>query len=648
MSAQNLTRKLIASHLASGTMEVGEELAVRVDQVLTQDATGTACFLEFEALGIPRVRVPLAVSYVDHQLLQADNRNAEDHIYLQDVAARHGVYFSRPGNGICHQVHLERFAAPGEVLVGTDSHTPTCGAMGMLAIGAGGLDVATIMGGQPLYLKMPKVVAVELRGRLGPWVSAKDIILHLLGKLTVKGGVGRIFEYVGPGTVSLEVPDRGTITNMGAEMGATTSLFATDERTRWYLRAQGREAAFSDQRPDPEAEYDERLPVELDKMEPLIALPHMPDKVVPVREVAGTPVDQVNVGSCTNSSFQDLMMVARILKGRTIHPRVSFTVSPGSRQVYEMIARNGALADLLAAGARMLESACGPCPGLGAVPQTGAVSVRSFNRNFEGRCGAPGINVYLASPAVCAAIALAGEIVDPRGVFEPIRVRLPNRSRTDDSGILPPADHPEQVEIRRGPNIKPIPTRGPLDETLRGEALIKVGDNVSTDHILPAHASILAYRSNVPAIAEYVFRYVDPDFVARARQKGGGFVIAGQNYGQGSSREHAAMAPMYLGVKAVIAKSFARIHSANLANFGIVPLILANPDEYALVDQDDALEIAKLASELATGQDRFEVRNQTKDRVFTVRFELGDRDRRVLLAGGLLNYVREAALAPAS
>lgn len=648
MPGQNLTRKLIASHLVSGRMEPGEEIALRVDQTLTQDATGTACYLEFEALGIPRVRTRLSVSYVDHQMAQVDSRNAEDHVYLQDVAAKYGIYFSRPGNGICHQVHLERFAVPGEVLVGTDSHTPTCGAMGMLAIGAGGLDVACIMAGQPFFMKMPKVVAVELRGRLGPWVSSKDIILYLLGKLTVKGGLGKVFEYVGPGAATLEVPERATITNMGAEMGATTSLFGTDERTRWYLRAQGREHDFSVQQPDEDAEYDERIVVDLSALEPLIALPHMPDRVVPVREVAGIPVDQVSVGSCTNSSFQDLMTVARILKGRTIHPRVSFTVSPGSRQVYEMIARNGALADLIAAGARILEAACGPCPGLAAVPHTGAVSVRSFNRNFEGRCGAPGINVYLTSPAVCAAIALAGEIVDPRQLFEPVRVRLPNRYRVDDSGILPPAEKPEEIEIRRGPNIKPIPTRGPLEESLHGEALIKVGDNITTDHIIPAHASILAYRSNVPAIAEYVFSFVDRDFVRRAKEKGGGFVIAGQNYGQGSSREHAAMAPMYLGVKAVIAKSFARIHMANLANFGIAPLILEDPSEYDQLEQGDELEIPALAEGIRNGLTTFTVHNRTKGRTFSVRLDLGDRQRRILLAGGLLNFVRQEALAPAS
>jgi aconitate hydratase len=647
MPGQNLTRKLMASHLVSGRLEVGEEIALRAEQVLTQDATGTACFLEFEALGLPRVRTRLAVSYVDHQMLQADNRNAEDHVYLQDVAAKHGVYFSRPGNGICHQVHLERFSVPGEVLVGTDSHTPTCGAVGMLAIGAGGLDVACIMAGQPLFLRMPKVVAVELSGKLGPWVSSKDIILHLLGTLTVKGGVGRIFEYVGPGAASLEVPARGTITNMGAELGATTSLFATDARTRWYLEAQGRGEAFSDQIPDPDAEYDERLSVDLAALEPLIALPHSPDRVVPVREVAGTPVDQVNVGSCTNSSFQDLMTVARILRGKSIHPRVAFTVSPGSRQVLEMIARNGALADLVAAGARVLESACGPCPGLGAVPHTGAVSIRSFNRNFDGRCGAPGINVHLASPAVCAAIALAGEIVDPRGLFEPVTVRLPNRYRIDDRGILPPADEPDRIEIRRGPNIKPIPTRGQLEESLQGEALIKVGDNVSTDHILPAHASILAFRSNVPAIADYVFSYVDPSFVSRAKEQGGGFVIAGQNYGQGSSREHAALAPMFLGVRAIIAQSFARIHQDNLANFGIAPLLLEDPAEYEQLEQGDVLEIPHLAERLREGESVFEVFNQSRDRRFEVRLELTGRPRQVLLAGGLLNFVRDEALATA-
>lgn len=647
MPGQNLTRKLIASHLVSGRMVAGEELAVRVDQVLTQDATGTACFLEFEALGIARIKVPLAVSYVDHQLAQIDSRNAEDHVYLQDVAAKHGVHFSRPGNGICHQVHLERFSAPGKVLVGTDSHTPTCGAMGMLAIGAGGLDVATIMAGQPFYLKMPRVVKVELRGKLGPWVSSKDIILYLLGKLTVKGGVGKIFEYVGPGASTLEVPDRGTITNMGAEMGATTSLFGTDERARWYLKAQGREELFSAQQPDPDAEYDEQIVVNLSELEPLIALPHMPDRVVPVREVAGTAVDQVNVGSCTNSSFQDLMTVARILKGKTIHPRVSFTVSPGSRQVYEMIARNGALADLLAAGARMLEASCGPCPGLAATPHPGAVSVRSFNRNFDGRCGAPGINVYLASPAVCAAIGLAGEIVDPRGLYAPIHVRLPNRYLVDDRGILPPAASADEVEIRRGPNIAPIPTRGPLEGSLRGEVLIKLRDNVTTDGIIPAHAAILAYRSNVPKIAEYTFSLLDPSFVERAKAKGGGFVLAGQNYGQGSSREHAAIAPMYLGVKAIIAQSFARIHTANLANWGIAPLLLEEPAEYDRIDQGDELEVVGLATGLRAGAETCVVRNHSQGRDFSARLDLVERQRQILLAGGLLNLVREEALAPA-
>src|SRR5215210_1954394 len=476
---QNLTRKLIAAHLVKGEMVPGEEIGIRIDQTLTQDATGTLAYLMFEAMGLPRVKTRLSVSYVDHQLLQVDTRNADDHTYLQDVAYKHGIHYSKPGNGICHQVHLERFSSPGMTLLGSDSHTPTCGGVGMLAFGAGGQDVAIAMAGLPFFLRMPKVMGIELRGKLRPWVASKDIILEVLRRLTVKGGVGRVFEYYGPGAASLEVTDRATISNMGAEAGATTSIFASDEKVRRYLRGQGREEHFRLVAPDRDAEYDERIVIDLDSLQPLIARPHSPDNVAPARELAGLPVDQVAVGSCTNSSFQDLMTIADMLRGRTVHPRVNLACSPGSRQVYEMIAANGALADLIAAGARMLESSCGPCPGLGAVPQTGAVSVRSFNRNFEGRCGAPGINVYLASPAVCAAIALAGEIVDPRGLFEPIRVRLPNRYHADDRGILPPAEHPEQVEIRRGPNIKPIPTRGPLEAALRGEVLIKVGDNIT-------------------------------------------------------------------------------------------------------------------------------------------------------------------------
>jgi aconitate hydratase len=637
---ENLTRKIIRAHLVSGKLEPGEEIAIKIDQTLTQDATGTLAYLAFEAIGIPRVRTELSVSYVDHQLLQTDTRNADDHVYLQDVAARHGVFFSRPGNGICHQVHLERFSAPGKTLLGSDSHTPTCGGAGMLALGAGGLDVACAMAGAPYYFKMPRVVAVELRGRLGPWVSAKDVILELLRRLTVKGGLGKVFEYVGPGVATLTVPERATITNMGAELGATTSIFPSDAETRRYLKAQGRGDVWVELGPDPDAAYDERIVIDLDRLEPLVARPHLPDNVVPIGELLGLPVDQVAVGSCTNSSYEDLMTVARLLRGRTVHPRVGMVVSPGSRQVYETIARNGALADLIAAGARILEAACGPCPGLGAVPQTGAVSLRSFNRNFEGRCGAPGIFVYLASPAVCAAAAVAGEIVDPRALGAPFEIRPPRRYLVDDRGIIPPASDPSAVEVRRGPNIRPIPTREPLAERLAGEVLIKVGDNVSTDHILPAHANILAYRSNVPAIAEYVFHYVDREFVARAKAKGGGFIVAGQNYGQGSSREHAAIAPSYLGIKAVIAKSFARIHQANLVNFGIAPLLFADPADYDRVAPGDALEVPDIRAAVAAGRSELRVWNRTQGYDFPVRLELAERPRRVLLAGGLLPYVR--------
>ena len=496
-SAMNLTHKLIKSHLISGDMTPGAEIALRIDQTLTQDALGTLCYLQFEAMGVPRVRTKLSVSYVDHQLLQADFRNADDHAYLQDIAAQYGIYYSRPGNGICHQVHLERFAAPGDTLLGTDSHTPTCGGMGMLAIGAGGLDVAVAMAGSPYVLRMPKVLGVELLGRLPSGVTAKDIIFEILQRLTVKGGLGRILEYYGPGVASLEVPERGTIANMGAELGATTSIFPSDRRTRAYLKRQGREAAFTLQQADPDATYDEHVRVDLEQVEPLIACPDSPDNVCPVRQVAGTAVDQVAVGSCTNSSYADLMAVAEILKGRKVHPHVNLVVSPGSKQVYQMIARNGALAELIAAGARILESACGPCAGMGQVPSSGGVSVRSFNRNFPGRSGGTDNRVYLASPAVCAASAIAGEITDPRDLGTPRRFRLPTRYIVDDSGILPPAPEPAQVEIRRGPNIKPLPTRGPLADSIAGEVLIKLGDNISTDTILPAGAQVLPLRSNI-------------------------------------------------------------------------------------------------------------------------------------------------------
>jgi aconitate hydratase len=639
----NLTYKLINSHLVSGDLTPGAEIALRIDQTLTQDALGTLCYLQFEAMGVPRVRTKLSVSYVDHQLLQADFRNADDHAFLQDIAAKYGIYYSRPGNGICHQVHLERFAAPGDTLLGTDSHTPTCGGMGMLAIGAGGLDVATAMAGSPYVLRMPRVLGVELRGRLQPGVTAKDIIFEVLQRLTVKGGIGRILEYYGPGVLSLEVPERGTIANMGAELGATTSVFPSDRRTRAYLTRQGREASFSVQQADPDATYDEHLRIDLDRIEPLIACPDSPDNVCAVRQVAGTAVDQVAVGSCTNSSYADLMTVAAILKGRKVHPRVNLVVSPGSKQVFQMIARNGALAELIAAGARILESSCGPCAGMGQVPPSGSVSVRSFNRNFPGRSGGTDNRVYLASPAVCAATAVAGEITDPRDLGPRRRFQLPTRYLIDDSGLLPPAADPEQVQIRRGPNIKPLPTRGPLEDPIAGEVLIKLGDNISTDTILPAGAQVLPLRSNIPAIAEFVFHYPDPTFVKRAKAKGGGLIVAGQNYGQGSSREHAAMCPMYLGVKAIVAKSFARIHHDNLVNFGVVPLTFADEADYDAVEPEDRLEVRNIRELVRQGAGAVAVHNVSKGTTIVTQLKLLPRLRQILLAGGLLNYVGRAA-----
>jgi aconitate hydratase len=634
----NLTQKLIKSHLVSGDMTPGEEIALRIDQTLSQDATGTLSYLQFEAIGVPRVRTQLSVSYVDHNMLQGDFRNADDHVYLQDVAAKYGLYYSRPGNGICHQVHLERFAVPGTTLLGTDSHTPTCGGMGMLAIGAGGLDVAIAMAGSPYNLRMPRVLGVELHGRLQPGVTAKDIIFEILRRLTVKGGVGKVLEYYGPGAANLDVPERATITNMGAELGATTSLFPSDARTLAYLTRQQRAQDFSAQAPDPDATYDEHMRLDLDTLEPLIARPDSPDNVCPISEVRGIPVNQVAIGSCTNSSYSDLMTVAAMLKGKTVHPNVSLVVTPGSRQVLHMIARNGALADLIAAGARILESACGPCAGMGQVPSYNAVSVRSFNRNFPGRSGGLDNHVYLASPTACAAAALAGEIADPRA-FATEYIGLPDTYLIDDSGIFPPATAPETIEIRRGPNIKPLPTRADLEEALAGEILLKLGDNISTDHILPAGPQVLPLRSNVPAIAEYLFRYVDPTFVERVKARGGGFVVAAQNYGQGSSREHAALCPMFFGVKAVLAKSFARIHRDNLINYAVLPLAFSDEADYDALDPEDQLEMRDLRQRLEDGATRIPVYNRTKQTTFETILELTDRERQIVLAGGLLRYV---------
>ena len=636
----NLTHKLIASHLVSGEMTPGAEIAMRIDQTLTQDVTGTMAFLQFEALGVPRVRTRLSVSYVDHNLLQTGFESADDHRYLQSAAAKYGVYFSRPGNGICHQVHLERFGVPGQTLLGSDSHTPTCGGLGMLAIGAGGLDVAAAMAGLPFYLAMPKVTLVRLTGALPDWVSAKDIILELLRRLTVKGGVGRVMEYGGDGISNLSVPERATITNMGAELGATSSVFPSDEQTRAFLRAQQREEAWSPLAADAIAPYDAEVELDLRQLVPLVAKPHSPDHVVPVSELRGTRLDQVAIGSCTNSSYQDLMTVAGILAGKRVHPRVSLLISPGSRQVLEMLAANGALATMIAAGARLLEASCGPCIGMGQAPPSGGVTLRSFNRNFAGRTGTADAQAYLASAEVCAASAIAGEITDSRSLGARPRVPMPERFMVDDSMILPPADHPEQVEVVRGPNIAPVPVRGPLEDTIRGQVLLVAGDNVTTDDIMPAGAQILPLRSNIPAISKYVFSRLDPDFVGRARQAGGGFVVGGMNYGQGSSREHAALAPMALGVKAVFARSFARIHHANLVNVGILPLMLF---EHAAVAQGDELEIADVRRGIEGGTPLV-VTNLTRGGTLDVTYELTPRQARILLAGGLLNYIKGGGL----
>lgn len=635
----NLTRKIIAAHLVSGEMEAGAEIAVKIAQTLTQDATGTMAYLQFEAMGVPRVKTELSVSYVDHNTLQTGFENADDHRFLQTVASKYGIYFSRPGNGICHQVHLERFGVPGKTLLGSDSHTPTGGGIGMLAIGAGGLDVAVAMGGGPFYLTMPKVVKVELLGRLQPWVSAKDVILEVLRRLSVKGGVGKVIEYTGPGVKSLSVPERATITNMGAELGATTSVFPSDEITRAFLAAQGRESQWVELLPAADALYDEEMVIHLDELEPMVACPHSPDAVKTVKEAGAIKVDQVAIGSCTNSSYADLMQVANILRGKKVHDDVSLVISPGSKQVFEMLARNGALADLIAAGARILEATCGPCIGMGQSPPSGSVSVRTFNRNFPGRSGTADAGVYLAGPEVAAAAALTGKLTDPRelGVFTP--VEMPEKFLIDDSMVIAPAADPDKVEVVRGPNIKPLPVNTELPETLTVKVLLKVEDNITTDHIMPAGAKILPLRSNIPAISQYVFAAVDPEFSKRALAAGGGIVVGGHNYGQGSSREHAALAPMYLGVKAILAKSFARIHRANLVNFGILPLTFVSEADYDKTNTNDVLEIASVRKQLANG-DKLAVTNRSTGEIFTVFHGLTPRQAEIILAGGLLNYTR--------
>lgn len=635
---QNLAEKIISRHLVEGKMAPGEEIAIRIDQTLTQDATGTMAYLQLEALGIDRVRTRLSVSYVDHNTLQTGFENADDHRFLQSIAAKYGIIFSRPGNGICHQVHLERFAIPGTTLLGADSHTPTAGGIGALAIGAGGLEVAVAMAGGPFYFTMPEVILINLHGRLSPWVSAKDIILEVLRLLTVKGGVGKIIEYGGEGIKTLSVPERATITNMGAELGATTSIFPSDEITRAFLKAQGREQDWVELLPDPDATYSRVIDIDLSTLEPLVAQPHMPDRVAKVREVGPIKVDQVAIGSCTNSSYTDLMRVAAILKGKRVHPEVSLVISPGSRQVFYLLAQNGALADLVAAGARILECTCGPCIGMGQAPPSGGVSVRTFNRNFRGRSGTADAFIYLASPEVAAATAITGVLTDPRELGEPVSVTLPDRFPVDDGMLIFPPPPGTEVEIKRGPNIKPLFLPQPLSEVLTAPVLLKTGDNITTDDISPAGAKYLPLRSNIPALAEHAFEGIDPTFARRAKEAGQGIIVGGQNYGQGSSREHAALCPMYLGIKAVIAKSFARIHRSNLINFGILTLTFVREEDYETLAPGDQLRI-----DLSNGlvEEVLTVKNLTRGTAFHVRHGLSERQKKILLAGGLLNYTKQ-------
>ena len=637
---KTLTEKLIAAHLVSGSMEPGAEVALRIDQTLTQDATGTMAYLEFESMGIDRVKTKRSVAYIDHNTLQSGFENADDHRYIQSVAAKHGIWFSRPGNGICHQVHLERFGVPGQTLIGSDSHTPTGGGIGMLAFGAGGMDVAVAMGGGAYYITMPKVIKVELTGTLRPYVTAKDISLEVLRLLSVKGGVGHVMEWGGPGIAGLSVPERATITNMGTELGATTSIFPSDEVTRAFLKAQGREADFTPLSADPDAAYDRIIHIDLDTLEPLIACPHMPDKVVPVRSLKGVKVDQVCVGSCTNSSLYDLLKTAAMLKGRTVSPSVSMSVSPGSRQVLTMLANCGALSDILASGARLLECACGPCIGMGFSPNSGGVSLRTFNRNFEGRSGTADAKVYLVSPETAVAAALTGEMTDPRDLgLDALHVDLPDHFLIDDSAVLAPASPEDaaQLEVLRGPNIKEFPQGKPVGDAITAKLTLKVGDNITTDHIMPAGSRVLPYRSNIPKMSEFCFEVVDETFPERARKAGKGIIVGGVNYGQGSSREHAALVPLYLGIKAVIVKSFARIHKANLVNAGILPLTFKNPEDYDLLEQGQELSL----SDIHQGLKDDELVLRAGDREIPLELDLSQRQKDMLMAGGLLDYTKQ-------
>ena len=636
--SKTIAQKIISTHLVSGDMTPGSQVALRIDQTLTQDATGTMAYLEFETMGIPRVRTELSVAYVDHNTLQCGFENADDHRYLQTVAAKYGVRFSRPGNGICHQVHLERFGIPGKTLIGSDSHTPTGGGLGMLAFGAGGLDVAVAMGGGAYYITMPKMYKVNLVGKLQKNVTAKDISLEILRILSVKGGVGAIIEWGGPGVRELTVPQRATITNMGAELGATTSIFPSDEQTKKFMEAQGRGDDYIPLESDPDASYDLEVTIDLSALKPMIACPHSPDNVVEVESLKNVKVDQVCVGSCTNSSLQDMLKVAAMLKGKTIAPGVSLSISPGSRQVLSMLADCGALNDILASGARLLECACGPCIGMGFSPNSSGVSLRTFNRNFLGRSGTRDGQVYLVSPETAVASALTGFITDPREVDFSVEYDVPAQFKVDDSGVLMPLPEGNDGQVLRGPNIKEFPKSKPFTDTLTAETVLKVGDNITTDHIMPAGAKILPYRSNIPYLSNFCFEVCDPEFPARAKAAGDGVIIGGSNYGQGSSREHAALVPMYLGVRCVIAKSFARIHVANLINAGILPLTFQNGEDYEWVEQGSKLVFADIRVSMEKGI--LTVKDENTGRTFDAVCDLTQRQRNILLAGGLLNYTK--------
>ena len=636
-----LTEKILSAHLVEGEMKKGTEIGIKIDQTLTQDATGTMAYLEFEAMGVPRVKTERSVAYIDHNTLQNGFMNMDDHRFIGSVAKKHGIYFSRPGNGICHQVHLERFGVPGKTLIGSDSHTPTGGGIGMIAIGAGGMDVAVAMGGGTYYITCPKVVKVELTGKLQPWVAAKDVILEVLKRLTVKGGVGKVIEYCGDGVKTLSVPERATITNMGAELGATTSIFPSDEVTYKFLKAQGREDVYTPLCADEDAVYDEVVELNLSELVPMAACPHSPDNIKTVAELGAMKIDQVCIGSCTNSSLMDMMKVAHILKGKTVHPDVSLSIAPGSKQVLSMLAENGALAVMLEAGARVLESACGPCIGMGQSPNSGGISLRTFNRNFEGRSGTADGQIYLVSPELAAASAIAGVLTDPRTLGDMPEFEMPENFLVNDNMIVPPvaAEDMDSVEVLRGPNIKPFPTSEPMPQEISAKVSLKVGDNITTDHIMPAGAKILPLRSNIPEISKYCFAVCDESFHDRALDMGKSIVIGGSNYGQGSSREHAALAPLYLGVKAVITKSFARIHMANLINAGIIPMTFANESDYDRIGENDELQIKDVIEQIKTSN-TIKVTNVTKGFDFECTVNFSDRQKEMLYAGGLLNYTK--------